>query len=146
MLLTFKLIDKADRIDTECKAVMDWWEFMQNNLITFDNKVLPFVKMLFGKKKLWTKDFEHFALYLDLTMPPIYAIGLAFIPIGIMFNWPAWIILVSGLIGATSWFWSPAFWFMLVAISLRKKGYKGEIKKISIREALTREVLRDGSD
>lgn len=88
---------------------------------------------------------KTYVVVMDPLYPPFYWFGLigAIVPLfftGIRFS--LW--LLPGLIlFSTGIFWSSLFVYLGLRVGLYKKGYKGEIHKISRKELIRRMVLNN---
>lgn len=61
---------------------------------------------------------------------PFFVIGVVCITGVMFFRGFSWWLLPGALVLCSYFFWSPAFYYMMAYIALRKNGYKGKVWKI----------------
>jgi len=83
--------------------------------------------------------FETYIVDMKILTPPVYWFALTGVVFGLMFNW-FWLWIISLSIWAVSFFfWEcPIVTYLGLRRGLKKVGFKGKIKALSLRSAIRR--------
>jgi len=84
-----------------------------------------------------------YACYFKPLLFPAYWIGIFPFSLGVFFS-STWLFVVAAFFFASGFFWSPFFYALLFFFGLRKKGYKGRIRFVSLGKAFG--VARCGTE
>ena len=89
------------------------------------------------KIKLGSEDL-FFLLDIEPVYPPVYLYGLIILFVVLVFKWFNWFLLLPLCLLGLGFFWSPPFYYIMLFFSLKKNGYKGKIKVLSLKKIIRR--------
>jgi len=107
--------------------------------IIFKSKEKNFVKNPFSiKAKLEEKDDLFFLMEITPLYPPVFWLGFVLLIPFIIFEWFNFFLIMPLLLLGIGFFWSKTFYLLVLKASIRKKGYKGQLRFLSKKDIIRR--------